>query len=73
MNERVTGVVSAVTEGPKGNPSCLAAILLAAIFAALVYFGGQANQRRQHDAFDRLMTACFADISTGPVPRRSEP
>ncbi|MCA1404687.1 hypothetical protein I6F26_10200 [Ensifer sp. IC3342] len=68
--EKVSGIVATVTESMKDNPSCLAAILFAAMFAALVYFGGQANQQRQYEAFDKLMTACFADTSTGPVPRR---
>ncbi|MEJ6847542.1 hypothetical protein V3589_15140 [Sinorhizobium fredii] len=68
--EKVTGIVATVADSMKGNPSCLAAILLAAMFGAFVYFGGQANQRRQHDAFDKLMAVCFADPSTGPLPRR---
>ncbi|THK37619.1 hypothetical protein EHS39_13345 [Ensifer sp. MPMI2T] len=64
--EKVTGIVATVADSMKGNPSCLAAILFAAIFAALVYFSGQANQQRQYETFDKLMTACFADRSTGP-------
>jgi hypothetical protein len=56
-------VATAAIEGLKTNPSCLAAILLAALFAILVYIGGQREgeraQRRLEITMDMLNT-CVA-------------
>ncbi|WP_042778893.1 hypothetical protein [Sinorhizobium fredii] len=66
--EKVTGIVATVADSMKGNPSCLAAILLAGIFAVLTYFALQADAQRAHERFEAVMAACFAD---GP-PRRNK-
>lgn len=58
--EQASKVATSAIEGLKTNPSCLAAILLAALFAILVYIGGQREgeraQRRLEVTMEMLNT-----------------
>lgn len=48
--------VTAAVEGLKTNPSCLAAILLAALFAGLIYIASQREAERSNARFQTAMT-----------------
>lgn len=49
---------AAIAEGLRGQPACLAAILLAAIFAVLTYFAMQRDADRRTQLMLALMEKC---------------
>lgn len=59
----VTEVAKSIVEGLKPNPSCLAAITLAAIFGLLTYYSLVAERHEMHERSMRLIDHCF------PAPR----
>lgn len=46
-------------EAFKGNPACLAAVLLAAMFAVLTYAAMQRSEQRNHEARMAMLERCF--------------
>lgn len=56
----IGGAIHDVTQGLKQNPSCLAAITLAGIFALLTFYALQADEQRVHERFKMVMEKCFA-------------
>jgi hypothetical protein len=56
--EEIQKTVTSVTEALKTNPSCLAAILLAAIFALLTYFSMTIERHEAHERAMALITKC---------------
>jgi len=56
------GVVSDLIHAMKNNPSCLAAILLAALFAVLTYFALQADADRRAKIIELMLTRCFDQV-----------
>ena len=60
--EQASGVAKSAIEGLKTSPSCLAAILLAALFAILVYISAQREAERAQarlEVFTRLLDQCM--------------
>lgn len=47
--ENAGGMVASVTEGLKGSPACLAAVLLAALMLGSSYFQTSAQAERVHE------------------------
>jgi hypothetical protein len=61
-------VASEAIAGLKQNPSCLAAILLAALFAGLIYIASQREAERSNARFQTAMTllnGCLAKDEVG--------
>jgi hypothetical protein len=55
-------VATSAIDALKGNPSCLAAIVLTGVFALLVFAALQLNEHRNHErmmAVSQLLQACF--------------
>lgn len=52
-------VATSIVDGLKNNPSCLAAILLAAMFALLTFFALQRADQRNQDARMAMLERCF--------------
>lgn len=59
--------VSAVVGGFKGSPTCLAAVVLATIMAALTYFALQNSEIRQANEKMEIIRRCFP-AATGALP-----
>jgi hypothetical protein len=60
--------VSNAIEGLKTNPSCLAAILLAALFAVLTYVAMQREAERYNARVETMMSLinrCMAEAGAG--------
>jgi len=53
------GVVSDLIHALKTNPACLAAILLAAMFAILTYLALQNDADRRAKTVDMVLARCF--------------
>jgi hypothetical protein len=61
--------VSSVAESLKDNPSCLAAILLAAMFAVLTYFSMRQDREYYQERQMALIQRCtFTDPMIGNEP-----
>jgi hypothetical protein len=71
VTDQASEVVKSVTEGFKGNPSCLAAIILAGIFAVLTYLNMQHDEQRAQARFDKVIALCWSNIE-GPNPQSHE-
>jgi hypothetical protein len=54
--------VSAVVGGFKGSPTCLAAVVLATIMAALTYFALQNSEIRQANEKMEIIRRCFPAV-----------
>ena len=59
MPEEAGKAVSSVVDGLKGNPSCLAAIVLAALFAVLTFYAMQKDAERKAKTVDILLQHCI--------------
>jgi len=57
--EEAGKAVSSVAEALKSNPSCLAAICLAGIFALLTFFALQRADQRNYDARMAILERCI--------------
>jgi len=62
MAQEAGNVVKTVTEGFRGNPSCLAAILLAAMMAVLTYMSFSVDKRQSHERFMLVLHQCFNEV-----------
>jgi hypothetical protein len=72
--EEAGRVATSAIEGLKTNPSCLAAILLAALFALLTFFALQGEERRAHDRMmeiSKLLHACYPASAAPVYPPRA--
>lgn len=72
--EEAGKVATSAIEGLKSNPSCLAAILLASLFALLTYASLQASERRAHDRMIevvKLLHACYPAAAEPIYPPRA--
>ena len=58
VTEQAGGIVQSITEGLKQNPSCLAAVLLAAMMALLTFYAQQEQAQRSHDQFMAALQVC---------------
>lgn len=61
MIEDAGKVASDTVAAFKGSPSCLAAILLAAIFAFLTFYALQRDADRRAHTVDILLSKCVPD------------
>lgn len=52
-------VAGSVVDALKGNPACLAAIVLSALFAVLLYFHLDGQEKRQHERALAMLQYCF--------------
>lgn len=59
ITEEAGKVASGVVDALKSSPSCLAAILMAALFASMVFFSAKDRDRQFHERQLALMQACF--------------
>lgn len=57
--EEASKTISAVAESMKGSPSCLAAILLAALFAGFTYLSLVAERHEMHERQMALIDKCI--------------
>ena len=80
--EEAGKVATSAVEGLKNNPSCLAAICLAGLFAVLTFVALQSNERRASEArlqMMQLLAACYPSSGVQPpiypprANRRDEP
>src|SRR5262245_63783377 len=70
-------ITKSVTDGLKGNPLCLAVVLLAAIIALFSYFKNRTDQDNEQERFMALAQKCwspetFKQRSPGEHPFRYE-
>lgn len=63
----VEGIVKSTVDGLKANPSCLAAILFAAMFLYLMHSANQSEAERRSHTVDIMMERCV------PAPRQGAP
>lgn len=73
--EEAGKVATSAIEALKGQPSCLAAILLAALFALLTFYGLQKDADRRARTVDVLLTKCIPYVEETrreSHPRRDE-
>lgn len=59
--EEVGKAVSGAVDTFRGNALCLAAIVLAAFFGALTFYGLQRDADRRQAAMLQIMDRCFPD------------
>lgn len=57
--EEAGKVATSAIDAMKGNPSCLAAIILAALFALLTFYAMQRDADRKAKTVDILLTKCI--------------
>jgi hypothetical protein len=57
--EETGKVATTAIEAFKNNPACLAAILLAALFAVLSFYGMQRDADRKSKTADLLLERCY--------------
>lgn len=55
----IGGIASDLAAGLKQNPSCLAAILLAALFAFLTYHALTGERQEAHERAMAIIAKCF--------------
>lgn len=68
--EEAGKVATSTVDALKGNPSCLAAIMLAGIFAVLTYVAFQRDADRRAKTVDLLLERCYPP-SLDVNPRRN--
>ena len=67
--EQTGKIVTSVTDGLKTNPSCLAAIVLAAFFALLTYIALQREAERSQLRLQSTIDLLNKCIDVGKEPR----
>lgn len=75
LPEEVGKVTTSAIDAMKGNPSCLAAIILAGLFAGLTFWGLQRDADRRSRTVDVLLTKCIPyveELKQESHPRRDE-
>lgn len=70
--EEAGKVATSTVEALKTNPSCLAAIILAGIFAVLTFFAMQRDADRRARTTDLLLQRCFYDHGITPPQSKEE-
>lgn len=65
--EESAKVATTVVEGFKNNPACLAAILLAALFAVLTFYAMQRDADRRARTVDIMLTRCVPNVEAHPA------
>lgn len=63
QGQGVTQVATSAIDALKSNPLCLAAVLLAAMFAVLIYLGVRAERHETNERELILLRACM-DLDT---------
>jgi len=61
-------IVQSVSEGFKGSPACLAAVLLAAMISALTYFSSRDQQQRDHERAESQRDLMVEILEMCPLP-----
>lgn len=61
ITEEAGKVATAAIDGLKGSPSCLAAIIFAAMLAILTYFALRDEETRMHERQMLMIDKCFPD------------
>jgi hypothetical protein len=59
VQEEAGKVATSAIDALKGSPTCLAAILLAALFSVLTFFAYQRDADRRSAAVNLLINRCF--------------
>lgn len=75
LPEEVGKVTTSAIDAMKGSPSCIAAIILAGLFAVLTFYGLQRDADRRAKAVDILLTKCVPyveELKQESHPRRDE-
>lgn len=67
--EEAGKVATSAIDAFKNNPACLAAILLAAVFAILTFFALQKDAERRSKTVDTLLERCMPKAQSGPESR----
>lgn len=70
--EEAGKVATSAIDGLKTNPSCLAAILLAAMMAAFTYFALQADAQRTHERAMAMLERCYPLEKVEELTKRHE-
>jgi len=70
LTEEAGKTVSSIAESMKGNPSCLAAIILAGMFALLTYFSFTQERKYYQERQIALIQRC---TFTAPLTQGDEP
>ena len=65
--EETGKVATSIVEGLKTSPSCLAAIILAAMFALLTFYALQRDADRRSKTVDTLLAHCVFPGPDKPV------
>ena len=65
-NAGIADIAKSAVDGLKGNPSCLAAIALAGIFAYLTYLSLTGERAEMHERQMKLIDRCIAPTSFPP-------
>lgn len=65
--DTVDRTIEKVATGFQGNPLCLAAVLLSAMFAVLIYFTLTEERREAHERTLKIIDRCFPATSH-PAP-----
>ena len=66
LPEEAGKVASNAIEAMRTNPSCLAALLLAAMFVVLLYTVNQREADRRAHTVDTMLERCFPTEGAGP-------
>lgn len=61
------GIIADFAAGLKANPSCLAAIILAALFAFLTYSAMTKERAEAHERAMAIIAKCFPDNKAPPA------
>jgi hypothetical protein len=72
--EEAGKVATSAIDAMKANPSCLAALIVVGIFAALSFFGNQRDAERKTKTIDILLNRCYpAPAGDYHPPKEVEP
>lgn len=66
--EEIGKGVSSVTNALQGNPLCITAVVLSAMFSILVYFALAAERKQSHEREMALIRQCLAPVPSQPAP-----
>lgn len=66
--EEVGKGVATITNALQGNPLCITAVVLSALFCILVYFALAAERQQSHERELAIIRQCLAPVQTQPAP-----
>lgn len=72
IQEEAGKVATGAIDALKGSPTCLAAILLAALFSVLTFFAYQHDADRRAAAINLMITRCFDPAHLDYHPPKDE-